>query len=456
MRLISDDILIDSGQENPFFDLVYPMLGDFQFSNPSAWTEGHPFSLYREMQEKAPVMWSSPYKNRGKVSGFWCVTKYEDIKKVELAHQIFSSQRGGINMAVPQRKYWRPKNLVMASLNSLINADEPLHREMRMQQSEFFFPAYVTQIKEKVGLEIDRLLDDMERKGPVVDFVKMFSQELPLFTLCEMLGVDEDDRPKVKIWMHYLELASQFLSNPWQTFFSEPLFPFRFNKVVDEMFAFGERVMADRRRNPRSDLLSVIAQTKIDNELLPQEFLDGSWLLIIFAGNDTSRNSLSGTIRLMTEFPDQRAMVIDDPTLVPRMSQEALRMVSPVIHMRRTALEDTELNGQRIAKDEKLVLWYGAANRDPDIFPDPNVFDIERENAGKHVAFGHGVHKCLGSRIAQMQLTLAFERLFDRFPKIAWTGKQKISPNALVHAISSMRVNLYGSGRTRPVSIPVK
>ena len=112
--------------------------------------------------------------------------------------------------------------------------------------------------------------------------------------------------------------------------------------------------MADRRRNPRDDLLSVIAQTKIDNELLPQEFLDGSWLLIIFAGNDTSRNSLSGTIRLMTEFPDQRAMVIDDPTLVPRMSEEALRMVSPVIHMRRTALEDTELNGQRIAKGREV------------------------------------------------------------------------------------------------------
>ena len=113
----------------------------------------------------------------------------------------------------------------------------------------------------------------MEKKGPVIDFVEMFSQELPLFTLCEMLGVDDEDRPKVKIWMHYLELASQFLSNPWQTFFSEPLFPLRFNKVVDEMFVFGEKVMAERRRSPREDLLSIIAQTKVENELLPQEFL---------------------------------------------------------------------------------------------------------------------------------------------------------------------------------------
>jgi len=125
-------------------------------------------------------------------------------------------------------------------------------------------------------------------------------------------------------------------------------------------------------------------------------------------------------------------------------------MVSPVMHMRRTATEDTELNGQKIAKDEKLVLWYGAANRDPEIFPDPDTFDMNRDNVEKHLAFGHGVHKCLGSRIAKMQLRMAFERIFDRFPDIAWSGKQTISPNALVHAVSSMEVNLYGIGGSRP------
>jgi cytochrome P450 len=157
----------------------------------------------------------------------------------------------------------------------------------------------------------------------------------------------------------------------------------------------------------------------------------------------------------MTEFPDQRAMVLDDPSLMSKMSEEALRMVSPVMHMRRTAREDTELNGQKIAKDEKLVLWYGAANRDPDIFPDPDTFNMHRDNVEKHVAFGHGVHKCLGSRIAKMQLRMAFERIFDRFPDIAWTGKQTISPNALVHAISSLEVNLYGPNGKRPTKVAV-
>ena len=450
MRLVSDEILIDQDQQQPTHPAVYPMFEGYRFWDPSAWTNGHPFELYAQMRERAPVMWSATEKE---FAGFWSVTRYDDIKEVELAHQVFSSQRGSINMMVPKRELWKPEKLVPAAYNSLINLDEPLHRDMRMQQSPYFFPAYVNTLREKVGLKIDSLLDEVERRGPVVDFVKLFSEELPLFTLCEMLGIDEDDRPRVKVWMHHLELAAQFLSNPFRTFLSEPLFPFRFNPIVNEMFAYGENVMADRRANPRQDLLTVIAQSELDGEELPQEFLDGSWLLIIFAGNDTSRNSLSGTIRLLTEFPDQRAMVLDDPSLIPQMSEEALRMVSPVIHMRRTATEDTELNGQKIARDEKLILWYGAANRDASVFPDPDRFDLTRDNVEKHLAFGHGVHKCLGSRIAKMQLRMAFERILDRFPDIAWTGKQKIAPNPLVHAISSMQVNLYGRSGKRPVKV---
>ena len=453
MKLISDEILIDSGQQAPTFNAAYPMFDGFNFGDPAAWTKGHPFDVYTKMREQAPVMWSPGEKG---LSGIWSLTRYEDIKQTELAHSVFSSQRGSINMAVPNRSQWRPEKLMPAALNSLINMDEPLHREMRMQQSDFFFPAYVATIRDRVATHIDGLLDEMERKGPVVDFAKMFSEELPLFTLCEMLGVDEQDRPAIKVWMHHLELAAQFLANPWQTFFSEPMFPFRFNRVVTDMFAYGERVMADRRTNPREDLLTIIAQSKLNGELLPQEFLDGSWLLIIFAGNDTSRNSLSGTIRLMNEFPEQRAMVLEDPSLIPQMSEEALRMVSPVIHMRRTATEDAEINGQRIAKDEKVVLWYGAANRDPEVFQNPDTFDMHRPNVEKHLAFGHGVHKCLGSRIAKMQLRLAFERIFERFPDITWTGKQTISPNALVHAISSLQVNLYGPNGKRPAQVQVR
>lgn len=456
MKLVSDDIMQDSGKQEPTYERVYPSFDDFILSNPNSFrNHGHPFAFYKKMREQAPVMWQPMRKE---LDGIWSVSRYEDIKTVELAPHIYSSQRGSINMASfdPEKGSEAVKKLTPAAQNSLINMDAPMHMEMRIQQKDFFIPAYVKEISGRVGQKIDSLLDDLEAAGPEADFAKIFSLELPLFTLCEMLGVDEADRPRMARWMHYLEMASQFLSNPLQTFFQEPLLPFKFKGQVVEMFQYGEEVMADRRANPREDLLSIIANSKIGNELLPQEYLDGSWLLIVFAGNDTTRNSLSGTIKLLTEFPDQKQMVLDDRSLIPAMSQEALRLVSPVQHMRRTALEDTELNGQRIAKDEKVVMWYGAGNRDPEVFPDPDRFDMTRDNVDKHLAFGHGVHKCLGSRIAQMQLRLAYERILDRFPDIHWTGQMKVAPNALVHAISSLKVNLYGPNGTKPTKVQVK
>ncbi|MEM7220656.1 MAG: cytochrome P450 [Pseudomonadota bacterium] len=449
--LISDQILVDSGARESVYEPAYPMLeSSFDLWNPNSWTDGHPYELYARMRDEAPVMWSRFARG---ASNYWSVTRYEDIKAVEQNTDVFSSQRGGINMAVPQRKDWNPEILIRASMDNLICMDEPQHMHMRIQQKNFFIPAYVAKLRENVSRKVESLLDDLEAQGPEADFVEVFANQLPLYTLCEMLGVDEEDRQQVIHWMHYLEMAGQFLANPFRTFLSEPLFPFRFRRVVEDMFAYGSRVMADRRANPREDLLTVIAQSQLDNEELQQEYLDGSWLLIIFAGNDTTRNSLSGTIKLMTEFPDQRAMVLDDPTLIKPMTDEALRLVSPVKHMRRTALADTELNGQRIAKDEKVVMWYGAANRDPSVFPDPDRFDMTRKNVAKHLAFGYGSHKCLGQHVAQMQLRVAYEQIFARFPNIEFTGDIKYAPNSLVNAISRLRVNLYGRGNRRPVQV---
>ena len=180
-------------------------------------------------------------------------------------------------MAVPPREHWKPEILFRAAQDNLISMDEPHHMRMRIQQKDFFIPAYVAKLRESVVRKVTELCDDLERAGPEADFVKVFSNQLPLFTLCEMLGVDEEDRQKVVYWMHYLEMASQFLANPFKTFMSEPLFPFRFKKTVEEMFDYGARVMADRRANPREDLLTVIAHSKLDNKDLPQEYLDGSW-----------------------------------------------------------------------------------------------------------------------------------------------------------------------------------
>jgi Cytochrome P450 len=213
-----------------------------------------------------------------------------------------------------------------------------------------------------------------------------------------------------------------------------------FNSMIDEMFDYGRYILNSKRKNPSNDLLSAIANAEIDGEKLSQEFLDGSWLLIIFAGNDTTRNTLSGGIKLLHDNQDQKEMLIDDFKLLPGFINETVRYISPVIHMRRTTLEETEINGQKIGPYEKVALWYGAANRDPDIFENPDKFSITRENSDKHLAFGIGRHTCLGKPIALMQLQEFYSQFLQRFPNFEMNGEWKVAPNNFVHAIQEMPI----------------
>ena len=416
MKLVSEDVVLDTPILDPQYAHIYPCLKDVKLWDHKEFTRGQPWEFFKKMRQEAPVMWSDAGR---KYTGFWSLTAYEDVKAVELDPQTFSSQLGSINMIMPQKKEWKHERLFEAALNSLINLDAPHHMNVRIQQKEFFIPAYVSELAKKVEGKVDELLDDLERRGPIVDFVKHFTEKLPVFTLCEMMGVDVADRPRIIDWLHYLERAQNFQISPIRTLLSAPSFPFKFGPKITEMFEYGDAVLKDRRDNPRADLLSVIANSKLDGTPVSHKFWDGSWLLIIFAGNDTTRNSLSGTMRLLTQFPDQRQKLLDNPALLPNMLQEALRLTSPVIHMRRTATQDTMIRAQKIAKGEKVVLWFGAANRDPDIFPDPDRMDIMRDNVAKHMAFGHGPHKCLGSRVALMQMRIAYSKILERFPNIA-------------------------------------
>ena len=247
--------------------------------------------------------------------------------------------------------------------------------------------------------------------------------------------------------MEFLELAQYFTyemikeQNEGKTNTTpDPAMVEMFNSMIDEMFDYGRYILNSKRKNPSNDLLSAIANAEIDGEKLSQEFLDGSWLLIIFAGNDTTRNTLSGGIKLLHDNQDQKEMLIDDFKLLPGFINETVRCISPVIHMRRTTLEETEINGQKIGPYEKVALWYGAANRDPDIFEDPDKFSITRENSDKHLAFGIGRHTCLGKPIALMQLQEFYSQFLQRFPDFEMNGEWKVAPNNFVHAIQEMPI----------------
>jgi cytochrome P450 len=445
MDLISQTVV--DGVAGPGAPPTYPTLSGVDLADIFRFKQGQPWIDFARMRTEAPVMWhAEPFEG----PGFWALTKYDDVQRVNGDPTTFSSQRGGIlmSMGTPDKRH---ALLFRASMDTMINLDAPHHLQLRREHMPYFTPAYLRGLTERVRAEVTRLLDAMEPLlvgGAEIDMVEHFSSILPLFTLCEILGVPPEDRQKFLGWMHYLEraqdLAVQNAAGPLTPTLELMQFVQDFNNGVEEMFEYGRRMLLKRREDPKEDLMTAIARAQVDGALLADEYLDGSWLLIVFAGNDTTRNTLSGAMKLLTEFPDQKQKLIDDPSLLGGAVDEFIRMVSPVIYMRRTATADVEVDGQLIREGEKVVMYYGAANRDPEMFPDPDRLDVTRPNAGKHIAFGYGPHTCIGKRVAQIQLEEAYRQILARFPDLTWTGNIEIAPNNFVHAISKLGVRRGG------------
>ncbi len=441
MQLISQTAV--EGRPGPNFPEAYPRIEGLSFNDPRAFIHGQPFDTYAKMRKAAPVAW---HPEPGDFPGFWAVTRHADVMRVNGDPATFSSQRGGILMDTPKVGTGHVL-LGRASFDTMINMDAPQHLQLRREHMPFFTPAYLNQLKVKVQTEVTRLIDVMAPKGEC-DLVEEFSSRLPLFTLCEILGVPEADRGKFLHWMHYLELAQNMANDQATLTPSIELMQFvaDFNSNVEEMFAYGLHMMHKRRQDPQADLMTAIARAQVDGEMLSDEYLDGSWLLIVFAGNDTTRNTLSGAMKLLTEFPDQKAKLAAQPELLGNAADEFIRMVSPVIYMRRTALQDAMIADQQVAEGEKVIMYYGAANRDPAMFENPDTLDVARANANKHIAFGYGPHVCLGKRVAQIQLEEAYRQLLGRLPDIKWNGAIDIAPNNFVHAIRSLGVSFTPKG----------
>jgi cytochrome P450 len=436
LDLVSQTYTPDPGEGPPSQAPISDFTPPLDLTKSANFTSGLPFEAYREMRERAPIAWH-PMKGS---AGFWALTSYDLVRQANLDTKTFSSQAGGILAAYLDEARRHPL-LHRASLDTMICLDAPHHMGLRREHMAWFTPGYVKRLRAKVEAYVATLMDDLAAAGPVCDLVSTVSEKLPLFTLCEILGIPEADRPKIAAWMEMLELA-QYTLEQEELGNVDPAQIMTFLQEVQAMFDYGQAILQDRRANPREDLLSAIANAEVDGAKLADEYLDGSWLLIVFAGNDTTRNSISGTMRLLTEFPDAKAELIANPDLIPAMTHEAIRMVSPVIYMRRTATMDTELGGQTIAAGDKVIMFYGAANRDPSVFADPDTFDIHRTNAKEHLAFGIGPHVCLGQRVANMQLDVVYRQMLARFPSIRWTGEQDILPNSFTHSVGRLMVDL--------------
>ncbi len=436
---------------SPKYNLKFPFERNFDLTDLMLFTKGdEPYQHFANLRNNAPVYFHETGPEDSE-PGFWVLTKYKDIEFVSKNQEIFSSQLAGGTALTHGFEQQDDLPLYRSTMDHMLSLDGMLHLSMRNPHMAYFNPKYVSNLRKKVELKVDQLLDQIAPLGRC-NLVEAVSAEVPMFTLCEMLGVPEEDRPKIIEWMKFLEMAQLIAATQaaekGDIEFSEehtqaapdPALVEMFTNMVAEMFDYGRTILESRRKDPKDDLLSVIANIEVEGEKLPNEYLDGSWLLIIFAGNDTTRNSISGTMNLLSENPDQKNLVLNDKSLLPNMVHESIRMVSPVRYMRRTTKCDTQIGDQEIGPNEKVSLWYGAANRDPEIFTDPDKFDVTRENAKKHLAFGYGRHLCLGKHTANMQLEVVYEKIFSRFPEMEQDGEMILTPNNFVNAIQDVPV----------------
>ena len=390
---------------------------------------GQPFDIFKRLREEAPIYWHE--ESLDFEPGFWALTKHEDIVRVSKDPMTFSSAVGGHLMTMGDPEVVDP-SAVAAIIGNMIGMDPPDHQIYRKMVAPSFTPKAIRTLEGDMRLKIRELLENVEDKGEF-NFVTEISEQLPLWVLCEMMGIPESERPKIRDLVNNLTDASiqQDPNNAFQIWVN-----------YMELFKMGRDMIEKRRKNPTDDLMSVVANTKIEGGELPPELLDGFFLLMVIAGNETTRNTLTGGLMALTDNPEEREKLLKDPALISNATDEMLRWVTSVIYFRRTATKDTNIRGQDIKAGDKVVMWYGSANRDEDIFEDGHLFRVDRDNAKKHLAFGAGEHLCLGNRLGHMQIRILFEELLDRFPNIHSTSDPVRIPSNFLAGISELKVRI--------------
>jgi cholest-4-en-3-one 26-monooxygenase len=378
-------------------------LDEVELHDPDVFVRGVPHDAFRLLRKEAPVYF---HKEPGGV-GFFALTKHEDIIEVSKDPGRFSSHRGGTNILD-----YPPEDLSTIQL-LMLNMDPPQHNKFRRLASQGFTPRMVQLLEPRVRTVCKQILDRVAKEGRC-DFVTSIAAELPLMVIAELMGIPVEDRHKVFDWSNRL------------IGFDDPEFQ---NSLEDgkqaamEMWMYANALAEERKGKTNGhDLVTILVNAKVDGEMLTEMEFDAFFLLLAVAGNETTRNLISGGMLTLFEHPEQKKRLIDDPSLIPSGIEEMLRWVTPVMYFRRTATCDTTIRGVPIKENQKVVMYYSSANRDEDVFQDPDRFDVGR-TPNDHLAFGVGQHFCLGSSLARLEIRIMFEELLKRFPDIQLDGK---------------------------------
>jgi cholest-4-en-3-one 26-monooxygenase len=373
---------------------------------------GVPHEWFRQLRAEAPVYWhQDPTAHRG---GFWAVTDYEDCVTVNRDWERFSSYKHSALFNDMDDAQLAQQRMMM------LNMDPTMHTRYRRLVNKGFTPKLVRDLEQQIVGYADGIIDSVCERG-TADFVEEISAELPLLVIAELLGVPQEDRRKVFDW------SNRMIGSDDPEYQIEGVDPGEASMAV---FSYAEELAAARRLEPRQDLVSTLINAEVEGEKLDQLELDLFFMLLIVAGNETTRNLMSGAMTAFFDHPEQWEMLRQDRSLLPSAVEEMLRFVTPVMHFRRTVVADTELGGQQLQEGDKIVFWHISANRDDKVFADPDQFDVAR-TPNTHMAFGGGgPHFCLGANLARMEITVMFDRLLDRIPDIRLDGEvQRLQSN---------------------------
>jgi cholest-4-en-3-one 26-monooxygenase len=373
---------------------------------------GVPHDQFDLLRAEAPVYFH-PEDN---AAGFWCITRHDDLHKVSHEWEVFSSEWGITLHEAETTEQLEQQRMMMLMM------DPPRHTRLRLLVNKGFTPRMVERLHDRVREVTRDIVEGIAARGEC-DFV---------VDAAEIMGVPQQDRHQLFTWSNQM-IGSE---DPEYAVSAEVA-----QTAMVEMFGYANELATYKRANPSDDIISVLLQAEVDGERLSDLEFDLFFELLAVAGNETTRNLISHGMLALIEHPDQRELLIEDRSLLPNAVEEMLRYASPVMYMRRTARTTFELRGETIREGDKVALWYIAANHDPAVFPDPHRFDIRRDTTDHEAFGGGGPHFCLGSHLAKLEITVMFEELLARIPRMELAGDVERLRSNFINGIKHLPVS---------------
>ena len=375
---------------------------------------------FQRLREEDPVHWCAG----GPFGPYWSVTKFDDIMAVDTNHEVYSSEAGGISIVN------RPDG---ERLSNFISMDPPRHDAQRKVVTPIVALGHLAHLEPLIRSRVRTILDGLPR-GETFNWVERVSIELTTQMLATLFDFPFEERRKLTYWSD----VATTLPKPGTPIDSWA----KRDEILRECAQYFTRLWNERvNAEPRNDLISMLAHAPATRDMSPREFL-GNLVLLIVGGNDTTRNSISGGLLFMNRNPGEYRKLRENPALIPSAVSEIIRYQTPLAHMRRTALRDAELGGKTIRAGDKVVMWYVSGNRDGTVIDDPDRFVIDRARPRQHLSFGFGIHRCVGNRLAELQLKILWEELLPRYPVVEVVGEPVRVLSNFVHGFAELPVRI--------------